>query len=59
MSKIFVVARASSPASSGGVPPRESARTVSPRSGTLPEPAAGTAALRGTVTPPACLGRWA
>ncbi len=39
------VAQASSPAGSGGVPPRESASTPRPRSETLREPAAGTAAL--------------
>jgi benzoyl-CoA reductase/2-hydroxyglutaryl-CoA dehydratase subunit BcrC/BadD/HgdB len=38
------VTQASSPAGSGGVPPRESGQTLCPRSETLREPAAGTAA---------------
>jgi|ERR1019366_1023247 hypothetical protein len=47
-----MVARASTPASSGGVPPREPSPALGPRSETLRELAAGMAALQcGTVKP--------
>ncbi len=45
------VAQASSPAGSSGVSPRESGRTLYPRSETLREPAAGTAAPRSSQSP--------